>query len=294
MIFQSVRISASASNENTEQNMKTFISKLGGERGRSQESAPASGSKSAGDGQGRGEGKGKGAGAGKRVALLIDAENLPAYLIARIMEEACGEGSIVSARIYGPPSVIGTDLCLRAMESTDLKPVVCKGPAKRKNSVDIRMVIDAMDLMIADAADVFAIASGDSDFLPLVERIHRGSKKVIGFGSATTHKEYRKACDRFVAFETGEKAKRRAEEKAFTDEDLGEILREGVERFAEEDGWCNISRLSDWVHAKRPGFKPKDFGRSSFHSLVSSLAGFDVMRIKGGNGYRVRLAQPPK
>lgn len=228
----------------------------------------------------------------QRVALLIDAENLPAYLIARIMEEAGSVGPIVSARIYGPPSVIGTDMCLRAMETTMLKPVVCKGPARRKNSVDIRMVIDTVDLVIADDADVFAIASGDSDFLPLVERIHRASKKVLGFGSATTNKEYRKACDRFVAFETGEKAKKEAKEEAFTDEDLGEILREGVTRYAEADGWCNISRLSDWVHAKRPGFTPKAFGRSSFHSLVSSMSGFDVMRIKGGNGYRVRLAQP--
>lgn len=260
-----------------EKNMKTFISKLGGERGRPQEGAPVSTPNNANRGE--------------RVALLIDAENLPAYLIARIMEEAQSVGPIVSARIYGPPSVIGTDLCLRAMETTDLKPVVCKGPAKRKNSVDIRMVIDTVDMVLAEDADVFAIASGDSDFLPLVERIHRGGKKVLGFGSVTTHKEYRKACDRFVAFETGEKAKKQAEQKAFTDEDLGEVLREGVVRYAEEDGWCNISRLSDWVQEKRPGFKPKDFGRSSFHSLVSSLSGFDVMRIKGGNGYRVRLAQ---
>lgn len=245
--------------------MKSLISKLGGSKGSE---------------SGR-----------QRVALLIDAENLPAYLLPRIMDEAAGLGTIVSARIYGPPSVIGTDLCLRAMETTDLKPVVCKGPAKRKNSVDIRMVIEAVDLVVEDAADWFAIASGDSDFLPLVQRIQRAGKKVLGFGTGTTNKEYRKACDKFVAADASDKPKKKPAEKEFTDEDLIDIMREGVERAAEEDGWCNISRLSDWVHAKRPGFKPKDFGRSSFHSLVSSLQGFDVMRIQGGNGYRVRLSQ---
>jgi len=69
------------------------------------------------------------------------------------------------------------------------------------------MVVDAMDALAADAADVFVVASGDSDFLPLIERMHQAGKMVVGIGCSVTNTKYADACDRFVMMGETKKAK---------------------------------------------------------------------------------------
>lgn len=254
-----------------------------------------------------------------RVVVLIDAENALASKIGDILAEAEAIGQLVSARIYGPWGILGSEACLKAMESTILKPVVCKGCVGGKNSVDIRMVVDAMDALAADAADVFVVASGDSDFLPLIERMHQAGKMVVGIGCSVTNTKYADACDRFVMMGETKKAKaakkKAAAEKAIakkatakqdatapkelavapepvpdgiSDKDAA-IMREGIASNAGADGWCAVSKFAKWMQKRRPKMYPKRYGKSSYHGLLGALPGVTVVKRRGGEGYFARV-----
>jgi hypothetical protein len=69
---------------------------------------------------------------------------------------------------------------------------------KGKNATDMKMTIDAMDLMASGRVDGFGLMSSDSDFTPLATRIRQQGIPVYGFGSANTPEGFRRACTRFL------------------------------------------------------------------------------------------------
>jgi uncharacterized LabA/DUF88 family protein len=149
-----------------------------------------------------------------RLAVLIDADNVPRNSIKAIMEEIAVYGNPTIKRIYGDwtgPHISGWKNSLLEHAIT---PIQQYGYTVGKNSTDSAMIIDAMDILYRDNVDGFCIISSDSDFTRLALRLRESGMKVFGFGEKKTPKPFVVACDRFIYIEVIRDAAAKAAKKA--------------------------------------------------------------------------------
>ena len=136
--------------------------------------------------------------ADKKIALFIDADNVAAKFGKKIIDALTARGEIFIRRIYGnweKNTLHGWNECilnfsLRAVQQTDF----CAG----KNATDMSLTIDAMDVLYASKADIFALVSNDSDFTPLAIRLREGGMTVVGLGNGHAANAFRMACNEFI------------------------------------------------------------------------------------------------
>lgn len=145
-----------------------------------------------------------------RLAVLIDADNIPRDCIKAVMEEIAIYGTPTIKRIYGDwtsPNIGGWKMAL--LENA-ITPIQQYGYTTGKNSTDSAMIIDAMDILYTGNTDGFCIVSSDSDFTRLAIRLREAGMKVIGIGEKKTPGPFIVACDKFIYIEVirdGDKAK---------------------------------------------------------------------------------------
>ena len=136
-----------------------------------------------------------------RLAVLIDADNTAAKWADAIFEEIATLGEANVRRIYGDFS--GPHLRSWEKKLAGLAVIAHQQFAytKGKNSSDIALVIDAMDLMHTGRFDGFVLVSSDSDFTRLAGRLREQGLQVFGIGRTNTPEAFRKACKRFIFVE---------------------------------------------------------------------------------------------
>ena len=131
-----------------------------------------------------------------RVALLIDADNLSGDVIAQAVEHLLERyGAVHFRRAYSSPQKVieHTDLFRRY----SIRPMV--NVPTGKNSTDIALAVDAIDLAICESPDVVVIGSSDSDYAPLAQRLREKGCRVLGIGQAgKTGGEAPLAYDEFI------------------------------------------------------------------------------------------------
>ena len=136
-----------------------------------------------------------------RLAVLIDAENVPRNCMKRVMEEIAIYGTPTIKRIYGDwtsPVVSGWKSSL--LENA-ITPIQQYSYTTGKNSSDSAMIIDAMDILYTEKTDGFVIVSSDSDFTRLAIRLREAGQRVIGIGERKTPSAFIAACDKFTYIE---------------------------------------------------------------------------------------------
>ena len=189
-----------------------------------------------------------------------------------------------------------------------------------KNSADIRMVVDALDLCYTKThVDTFVIISGDSDFSPLVSKLRENAKVVIGVGVKNSTSDLLIAnCDEFIYYDDLVRAKRKAPAKkratktaanAATSEapakqtpdedrrlEAMELAVETVEALIAERGdeekiWSSMVKQA--LRRRKPGFNESFYGFRSFNELLEDAAQHALLMLERDDksgGYRVRLA----
>src|SRR6187399_3674323 len=136
-----------------------------------------------------------------RLAVLIDADNVPYSNIKGMLEEMAKYGTPTFKRIYADwtkPTVSGWKNVL--LENA-ITPIQQYSYTVGKNSTDSAMIIDAMDILYSGKVDGFCIVSSDSDFTRLATRLREAGMKVFGFGEKKTPKPFISACDKFIYIE---------------------------------------------------------------------------------------------
>ena len=133
-----------------------------------------------------------------RLAVLIVAENASPRHAGAVFEAAGRLGEATVRRIYGDFSNGGLASWNEAIRGFAI--VACHQPAhvKGKNTADIALAVDAMDLMYRERLDGFVLVSSDSDFTRLAQRLREGGLAVYGFGESKTPRAFRSACHRFT------------------------------------------------------------------------------------------------
>ena len=136
-----------------------------------------------------------------RLAVLIDADNTAPKWAEAIFEEIATLGEASVRRIYGDFSGPHLRSWEKKLAGLALIPHQQFAYTKGKNSSDIALVIDAMDLMHTGRFDGFVLVSSDSDFARLASRLREQGLQVFGIGRTNTPEAFRKACKRFIFVE---------------------------------------------------------------------------------------------
>ena len=136
-----------------------------------------------------------------KLAVLIDADNVPYAHIKEMLEEIAKYGTPTFKSIYADwtmPTVSGWKSVLLESAITTVQQY---GYTKGKNSTDSAMIIDAMDILYSAKVDGFCIVSSDSDFTRLAIRLREAGMKVIGIGEKKTPTSFISACEKFIYIE---------------------------------------------------------------------------------------------
>jgi hypothetical protein len=160
---------------------------------------------------------------------------------------------------------------------------------KGKSATDMRMTIDAMDLLYRGSVDGFGIMSSDSDFLPLAQRIREDGLQVYGFGTAKTPLSFQQACSRF--FDVGALALADDGEldqpvagkgQRPVDLELLQVLGSAYKASKrDDDGYTSLSELGQRAKAVS-SFAARNFGYTRLSDLIKAVPNFDVRAGEDG------------
>lgn len=231
-----------------------------------------------------------------RIALFIDFENIALGMkgskkrfdMQRIIDRLLEKGRIIVKRAYadwGRYDEFKKDLHEVAIELIE----VPKRSQTGKNSADIRLTVDALDLCYTkEHLDTFVVVSGDSDFSPLVSKLKENNKHVIGVGlRGSTSRLLSDNCDEFLFYEDMES--RRSEPAASTakskklpqqKQEAFALLLDAIEALLRENKdilWSSM--IKDTIKRKRPSFTESAFGYRSFSELLEDAAANGMIKI---------------
>ena len=229
-----------------------------------------------------------------RLAVLIDADNVPHRLIGGILEEIAKYGSPTFKRIYADwtkPHVSGWKTVLLDHAIT---PVQQYSYTTGKNSTDSALIIDAMDILYTGRVDGFCVVSSDSDFTRLATRLREAGMKVFGMGEQKTPSPFRAACDKFIYIEILDQQEAspkqiklsdlRKKEKIISklDKSVVQLITSSVNDLADESGWTYMADLANLLLKKRPDFDPRNYGFGKLLLLIKSLNQFEIDTRESG------------
>lgn len=236
-----------------------------------------------------------------RLAVLIDADNVPYSNVKGVMEEIAKYGTPTFKRIYGDwtkPTVSGWKNVL--LENA-ITPIQQYSYTSGKNSSDSALIIDAMDILYSGKVDGFCIISSDSDFTRLATRLREAGMKVFGIGQKKTPHPFIVACDKFIYMEIiaiPDKAedittkKENKTKKANTktvvsidklNKETLHLIANSIDDLADENGWAFLGEVGNLLLKKQPNFDPRNYGFSKLTPLVVSLPQFEIdKREKSG------------
>jgi hypothetical protein len=147
----------------------------------------------------------------ERIALFIDHENLAigaresgrGFDVGPVMDALAERGRVVARRAYADWTLFADDRRTLVEHNCELIDIPQRTGAVRKNAADIKMAVDAMELAYERGfVSTFVIASGDSDFTPLVAALRALNRRVIGIGTkGSTSKLLPPACDEFLFYD---------------------------------------------------------------------------------------------
>lgn len=232
--------------------------------------------------------------ASRRLAILIDADNISSRHLDNIVREATTLGTLTVRRIYGDwttPNLAGWK---SVVADHAIRPVQQFANTKGKNSSDGAMIIDAMDLLHSGKVDGFCLVSSDSDFTALATRIRNEGLAVYGFGEERTPRSLIAACDRFTFVEylhaqtneTVAAPTTRLGNPAVLPEELTSLVVETIQQAADDTGWTTLAALGSLLTRRRPDFDSRQFGKRGLRALVESIPGVETEERATTGGHK--------
>lgn len=233
----------------------------------------------------------------KKIVMLIDADNAQLNKLEDVIRELSAYGRIVVKRAYGN----WRKDTLKKWES-ELKRLAIKAEQQfdyvtGKNTTDIALTIDAMDLLHTELYDSFIIVASDSDYTPLAIRLHESGVYVMGVGEKKTPEAFRNACDEFILTEnisSGIPASDAAKEEPPVDvehevkhdniNEIHRLLKIACEKYQDSDGFVNISSAGTYIKRAKPDFDARTYGYVKLPDLIKAFPEKYEMKRYNGKG----------
>lgn len=230
----------------------------------------------------------------RNIALLIDADNASHVGIDPVLTVLAELGAVNIRRAYGNWSKPSLKNWAALVHRYGIEPQQQFDITKGKNATDMKMTIDALDLLYRGYVGGFGIMSSDSDFMPLAMRIRQDGLPVYGFGSSKTPEGFRQACTRFIDVDALVKIDdAEAEEEtpvvppppaakppdsAAVDAALLKLLGAAWKAAKhDERGFANLSEVGN-IAGNRSSFDVRNYGFKKFSDLIAAIPNFQVER----------------
>ena len=244
----------------------------------------------------------------ENIALGVREAKYAQFDMEKVLERLLAKGSIVVKKAYCDwerYKEFKADMHSASFELIEIPHVRQSG----KNSADIRMVVDALDLCYTKShVDTFVIVSGDSDFSPLVSKLRENAKTVIGVGVKNSSSDLLiNNCDEFIYYddlvrqdEQKRRAAKKRKEAAPAGQDkkqeafdlmLGTLEALVAERGADEKIWGSMVKQA--LKRRNPGFNETYYGFRAFSDLLEEAGDKGLIRLEPdekSGGYILRPA----
>ena len=230
-----------------------------------------------------------------KFALLIDADNVSPDVLAQVIEEIKVLGQLVVRRIYGDWSQPSLSCWKEQIHLYAIEPIQQFSYSKGKNSTDMALTIDAMDLLYKQQLDGLCLLSSDCDFTPLALRIKKQGLICYGFGRPQTADAFQQACDEFYTIHVEtiapapEKPRSAPQLNTKTPKKIIPILQKAIGQAAQArpdlEGWATLSAVAVQVRQIYPEFNHKDYGCSTFGKLMEKHQSHFKFKDEGSLNY---------
>lgn len=242
----------------------------------------------------------------KKFAVLIDADNSSHRSIEAILEEIAKYGIASVKRIYGDWSIEALQSWRDKLLPNAITPIQQFAYVTQKDATDMKLVIDAMDILYAGDVDGFCIVSSDSDFTPLASRIRESGLLVYGFGKNSTVKSFVNACDKFIYVEnllSDSESKNLVINSSSSEVSLNSVkidsravnlqttlidvkntevdiptlnlIYKAIKDNSDDEGWASLAIIGNYINNVRPDFDTRTYGRAKLSGLLKKLVKFE-------------------
>jgi hypothetical protein len=243
------------------------------------------------------------------IALLIDADNASHAAIDPVLTVLAELGQVNIRRAYGNWRKTSLKGWVDKMHRYGIEPQQQFDLTKGKNATDMKMTIDALDLLYGGRVHGFGIMSSDSDFMPLAMRIRQDGLPVYGFGGQKTPEAFRQACTRFIDVGALIKTERRpnaerarpirdalppsisardttngspGESEGQFDDDLLNLLIDAYNASKrDEKGFAKLSEVGQ-LAGNRSSFDTRNYGFTRLSDLIAKVPNFSIEQRDNG------------
>ena len=234
----------------------------------------------------------------KRIALLIDCDNVSHNSIEGVLEELAKYGMVNVRHAHGDWNSSSLSGWIDRLHPHAIRPMQQFAYTKGKNATDSAMIIDAMDLLYSKNIDAFALMTSDSDFTPLVLRILESGLPVYGFGEKKTPQPFVDACSPFIYTEnlvsdkeqntdTPQQPVKKSKKDLRKDTSLVRLMRTAVEQTSDDDGWADMSQVGSYI-SNNSSFSSLNYGYKKLGDLIRASELFEVEMRKDGKAMYIK------
>jgi len=236
----------------------------------------------------------------RKIAVLIDADNVSDKYIKYIFDEIANHGTPTYKRIYGDWTKPQLASWKTVLLNYSITPIQQYSYTTGKNATDAALIIDAMDILYSKNVDGFCIVSSDSDFTKLAARLREAGMYVIGMGEKKTPTPFISACEKFKYLEVlmaipahshETNANARIEKQEVPQEGMANInevieaIKVIVTESSDDDGWAFLGEVGKKLNKRYPDFDTRNYGHAKLTPFISSLKQFEIQSRKTNHPY---------
>jgi len=233
----------------------------------------------------------------KRIAVLIDADNVSEKYIKAIFDELANHGIPTYKRIYGDWTNPRLAAWKHVLLNYSITPIQQYSYTTGKNATDAALIIDAMDILYSNSVEGFCIVSSDSDFTKLAARLRESGMYVVGMGEKKTPPPFISACEKFKYLEvlasvastdTKKEPDKTASKSTFKEglvskKELIEAIKIKIDESSDDHGWLHLGEIGKMLNKRYPDFDTRNYGFSKLLPFILSLKQFDIQSRKTRN-----------
>lgn len=240
-----------------------------------------------------------------RVAVLVDCDNVQPAILDHALRFVAQFGRVVVRRGYGNSGTLGSSRWQEALVQQAFTPCLQYQYASGKNTADIALALDALELLFDETVDTFCLVTSDSDFAYLCRKLRERGAIMCIVGESKTPQALRNASDHFSEWEPASEAVQMEAAKPVNENGVVAKPADPVRPPAKQrpmfvvkavallasdtpEGKVNLSTLGNYLRRTDPGFTPDAYGYSG---LLEMLRTYDLLQLtqEPGNHWTVKL-----